>query len=205
MLPSVLPSERDERRDAADRNHPAEVIKQMVERELRASSPFGLEESPQCARLRLANDAALGRSLELDAFNAHGKPRVDNQTHTTTRTGCNSIQWRNATSAAKRSMGKVGDQLPQDMGQARAAAMVSDPRNLRPIFGHRTLVGRSALSPYEAAASVTWYPMRMFRLWSLHLNKRGACLRSQPRRCRLPQIKCIGTSGHRTYARPGFG
>src|SRR5262249_44284651 len=68
-----LPSECDERRDAADRNHPAEVIKQMVERELRASGPLGLEERRGSARLRLANDTALGGSLELDPFDAHGK------------------------------------------------------------------------------------------------------------------------------------
>src|SRR5262249_45434918 len=71
-----LPSECDKRRDAADRNHPAEVIKQMVERELRASGPFGLEEGPERARLCLANDAALGGSLELDPFDAHGKIRM---------------------------------------------------------------------------------------------------------------------------------
>jgi hypothetical protein len=64
--------------------------------------------------------------------------------------------------------------MPQDMGQALAAAMVSDPRRKpTPIFGQRALVSRSALSlSYEAEASVTWCPMRMLRLWSLNLNKR---------------------------------
>src|SRR5215471_797750 len=71
-----LPSECDERRDAADRNHPAEVIEQMVERELRAPGLFGLEEGPERARLRLANDAALGGSLELGPFDVHGRNRV---------------------------------------------------------------------------------------------------------------------------------
>src|SRR5262249_34493764 len=71
-----LPSERDECRDAADRNHSAEVIEQMVKRELRAAGLFGLEEGPERAHLRLANDAALGGSLELGPFNAHGNNRV---------------------------------------------------------------------------------------------------------------------------------
>src|SRR5215471_14477854 len=71
-----LPSECDERGDAADRNHPTEVIEQMVERELRAPGLFRFEEGPERARLRLANDAALCGSLELGPFDAHGRNRV---------------------------------------------------------------------------------------------------------------------------------
>ena len=109
----------------------------MVERELRASGPFGLEESPECARLRLANDAALGGSLELDPFDAHGKNRVSTTEPTLPHE-------RAATAASggtplrllSGDMGKDGDQLPQDMGQALAADMVSDPRRIpTPIFG----------------------------------------------------------------------
>src|SRR5262245_46250962 len=123
-----LPSECDKRRDAADSNHPAEVIEQMVERELRASGLFDLEEGRERARLRLANDAALGRRLELGPVNVHRKNQVSTTRPTLShgavikRSGCNSGHWWSATSARIEDMGwAAGIRPPQDERQAHAA------------------------------------------------------------------------------------
>src|SRR5215468_2468720 len=133
-----LPSECDKRRDAADRNHPAEVIKQMVERELRASDPFGLEEGPEGARLCLANDAALGGSLELDPFDAHGKIRVSTTKPTLPyERAATEVSGRNATPAAERRHGKGWGLAGYGPGSCGCHGVIPQGINLRRYLGER--------------------------------------------------------------------